>query len=96
MYVLITYDVASGGSAGARRLRRVAKICTSYGQRVQFSVCECLVDPAQYETLKHELSEVVDESRDSLRLYNLGKRWQNRVEHIGAKQPYNPEGALVI
>jgi CRISPR-associated protein Cas2 len=96
MYVLITYDVASGGSAGARRLRRVAKICTSYGQRVQFSVFECLVDPAQYETLKHELSEVVDESRDSLRLYNLGKRWQNRVEHIGAKQPYNPEGALVI
>lgn len=96
MYVLITYDVASEGAAGARRLRRVAKICTRYGQRVQFSVFECLVDPAQYESLKHELSEVVDESRDSIRFYNLGKRWQHRVEHVGVKRPYDPEGALIV
>jgi len=96
LYILVTYDVASGDSAGSRRLRRVAKICTRYGQRVQFSVFECLIDPAQYEALKHELSEVIDGSRDSLRFYNLGKRWQNRVEHIGAKQPYDPEKALII
>ena len=96
MYVLITYDVASEGATSAKRLRRVAKICTRYGQRVQFSVFECLVDPAQYEALKHELSEVIDEPRDSLRIYNLGKRWQHRVEHIGAKRPYDPEDALVI
>lgn len=96
MYILVTYDVASGGLAGSKRLRHVAKICTRYGQRVQFSVFECLIDPAQYEALKHELSKVIDSSKDSLRFYNLGKRWQNRVEHIGAKRPYDPEEPLII
>lgn len=96
MNVLITYDVARSGTSGAKRLRQVAKICTRYGQRVQYSVFECLVDPAQYETLKHELSTVIDDTRDSIRCYNLGKRWQNRVEHIGAKRPYDPEGTLLI
>ena len=96
MYVLVTYDVASRDSAGAKRLRRVAKICTRYGQRVQLSVFECLVDPAQYEAMKHELKEAADLSKDSLRFYNLGKRWESRVEHIGAKRSYNPEGVLIV
>lgn len=96
MYVLVTYDVSNCDAVGARRLRRVSKICTRYGQRVQFSVFECLVDPAQYELMKHELSEEIDLNTDSLRFYNLGKHWQSRVEHIGAKASYNPQGSLVI
>lgn len=96
MYVLVTYDVATSDPGGARRLRRVAKICTEYGQRVQFSVFECLVDPGQYETLKHRLSRVIDEEHDSLRLYNLGKNWKERVEKIGADRSYDPEGLLCI
>lgn len=96
MYVLVTYDVASSEVGGASRLRKVAKICTRYGQRVQNSVFECLVDPSQFECLKHELSKVIDEQRDSLRFYYLGKQWKNRVEHIGAKDSYDPEGFLCI
>ena len=96
MYVLVTYDVATSDIGGARRLRRVAKICTQYGQRVQLSVFECLVAPAQYEVLKHELAEAIDEERDSLRFYNLGKNWHRRVEQIGAKTSYDPEGPLIL
>lgn len=96
MYVLVTYDVASSEAGGAKRLRRVAKICTRYGQRVQLSVFECLVDPAQFARLKHELTQVIDKDRDSLRFYNLGKNWQSRVEHIGAKDTYDPEGLLIL
>ncbi len=96
MYILVTYDVASGDTNSAKRLRRVATICTHYGQRVQYSVFECLVDPGQYEKLKHELTKVIDKKCDSLRLYNLGKQWKNRVEHIGAKNTYDPEGFLCI
>lgn len=96
MYVLVTYDVASSTPFGARRLRRVAKVCTQYGQRVQYSVFQCMVDPAQYLQLKHELGEIIDGESDSLRFYNLGKRWQGRVEHMGAKQSYDPEGLLMI
>ena len=96
MYVLITYDVAGGDAASARRLRRVSKICTRYGQRVQLSVFECLIEPAHYEALKHELEMTVDKTKDSLRFYNLGKRWQNKVEHIGVHNTYDPEGTLLI
>lgn len=96
MYVLVTYDVSSESPDGARRLRRVAKLCTEYGQRVQYSVFECLVEPGQYETLKYDLAEVIDKSCDSLLFYNLGKNWKRRVERIGAKQPYDPEGLLFI
>lgn len=96
MYVLVTYDVATSEAGGQRRLRRVAKICTQYGQRVQCSVFECLVDPSQYEMLKHDLSEKIDMKRDSLRFYNLGKHWKSRVEHVGAKPTYDPEGPLVL
>lgn len=96
MYVLVTYDVASGDTDGSRRLRRVAKVCTQYGQRVQYSVFECLVDPRQYEEMKYELSKIIDVKSDSLRFYNLGKQWKSRVEHVGAKSAYDPEGFLCI
>lgn len=96
MYVLVTYDVASDSPSSARRLRRVAKICTQFGQRVQLSVFECMLDPGKYECLKHELEQVIDKEKDSLRFYNLGNHWQSRVEHIGAKESYDPEGLLLI
>ena len=96
MYVLITYDVATTDAGGARRLRRVAKLCTQYGQRVQRSVFECLLDPAQFELLKHELGEIIDERTDSLLFYNLGKNWKPRVERLGSKTVYDPEGVLLI
>lgn len=96
MYVLVTYDVATNDAGGARRLRRVAKLCMKYGQRVQCSVFECLVDPAQFELLKHELAKIIDERRDSLLFYNLGKNWKTRVERLGSKEVYDLEGLLLI
>ena len=96
MMVLIAYDVKTESAEGRRRLRRVANICEDYGQRVQNSVFECLVDPAQWANLKELLIREIDEKQDSLRFYFLGKHWQHRVEHIGAKPGYNPEGPLVI
>lgn len=96
MYVLVTYDVETASSQGARRLRRVAKICVQYGQRVQNSVFECSLDPAQFETMKSELVKAADLARDSLRFYNLGKNWKRKVEHVGAKEAYDPEGFLCV
>ena len=96
MYVLVTYDVAGGDADGARRLRRVAKLCCEYGQRVQYSVFECLLEPAQYERLKADLIGIIDRSKDSLRFYNLGKKWKSRVEYVGADPGYDPEGLLII
>ncbi len=94
--VLITYDVATATKAGARRLRRVAKVCQDYGQRVQNSVFECMVDPAQLTFLRARLTKEIEPSEDSLRLYDLGANWQRRVEHVGAKPTYDPEGTLVV
>ena len=94
--VLVTYDVRTDTAAGAKRLRRVAKICTNYGQRVQNSVFECLVDAAQWVALKNQLIDAIKPTDDSLRFYYLGKKWLNRVEHVGAKPTYNPEGPLII
>ena len=96
MYVLITYDVATDDLAGARRLRQVAKLCVQYGQRVQCSVFECLVDPAQYEILKHDIGKIIDVNKDSVLFYNLGKNWKPRVERIGLNDVYDPEGLLLI
>lgn len=96
MYVLVTYDVQTSSPQGARRLRRVAKICVQYGQRVQNSVFECSLDPAQFEKMKSELEKVADLSKDSLRYYNLGKNWKRKVEHVGAKETYDPEGFLCV
>lgn len=92
--VLVTYDVNTETAEGRKRLRHVAKTCLNYGQRVQNSVFECLVDPAQYTTLKYSLCAIIDENKDSLRFYFLGKNWKNRVEHVGAKEGYDPEGFL--
>lgn len=96
MLVLVSYDVKTSDPGGERRLRRVAKVCENYGQRVQFSVFECIVDPAQWTMLKEKLISEIDESVDSLRFYFLGANWRNRVEHIGAKESIDQEGPLII
>lgn len=96
MMVLITYDVNVTEYSGKTRLRKVAKQCQNYGQRVQNSVFECLVDPTQFSELKHRLEGIVNTKTDSLRYYFLGDNWKNRVEHNGAKETYNPEGILII
>lgn len=83
--VLITYDISTEDAGGAKRLRQIAKNCLNYGQRVQYSVFEIEVNPAQWTTLKATLEKVIDPKTDSLRYYYLGKNWQRRVEHIGAK-----------
>jgi CRISPR-associated protein Cas2 len=95
MLVLVTYDVSTEDKVGQARLRRVAKVCENYGQRVQNSVFECLVDPAQWTELRKRLVELADEKTDSLRFYFLGKNWQRRVEHVGAKVSYDPQGPLI-
>ncbi len=96
MLVLVTYDVNTENAAGRKRLRQIAKKCVNYGQRVQNSVFECLVDAAQWTQLKHELCDLMDEEKDSLRFYYLGNHYQTKVEHFGAKQTYEPEGVLMI
>lgn len=96
MMVLITYDVSTESAAGKRRLRQVAKTCENYGQRVQNSVFECLVDPQQFRQLQLELQKIVDPESDSLRYYQLGAKWHGKVEHYGAKQGYDPEGLLLV
>lgn len=96
MLVLVTYDVRTDTPGGVKRLRRVAKICENFGQRVQCSVFECLVDPAQWADLRHKLLKETDPKEDSLRCYFLGKNWQKRVEHVGAKESYDPQGPLII
>lgn len=85
MMMLISYDVSTVDRAGRTRLRRAAKACLDYGQRVQNSVFECDIDPAQWAVLKHRLTELIDPGQDSLRFYFLGANWQRRVEHIGTK-----------
>jgi CRISPR-associated protein Cas2 len=96
MMVLVTYDVRTETAAGKRRLRRVAKICQNYGQRVQLSVFECLVDPAQWVAFRAGLTAEIDPADDSLRFYFLGANWQKRIEHLGAKPAYDPEGPLIV
>jgi CRISPR-associated protein Cas2 len=83
--VLVSYDVQTSSPAGARRLRRVAKVCKDYGQRVQFSVFECEIDPAQWTIMRDRLLHEIDRDRDSLRFYFLGANWRRRIEHVGAK-----------
>ncbi|MEG6550685.1 CRISPR-associated endonuclease Cas2 [Desulfocurvibacter africanus] len=96
MMVLVSYDVAVSETGGQARLRKVARTCENYGQRVQFSVFECLVDPAEWAVLKAKLVEAINPEQDSLRFYYLGANWERRVEHVGAKPAVNPEGPLVI
>tara|TARA_R100000027_G_scaffold67108_2_gene64657 strand:- start:1095 stop:1385 length:291 start_codon:yes stop_codon:yes gene_type:complete len=96
MYLLVAYDVATSAPSGARRLRKVAKICLDYGQRVQNSVFECKVDPAQYVAFKERILKIIDEKNDSIRFYHLGNHWQKRIEHFGKNDDYNIEGTLLV
>ena len=96
MLTLITYDVDTTDAAGERRLRKVARCCVNYGQRVQHSVFECVADAATLARIKHELLELIDPEKDSLRFYNLGNNSRNKVEHYGAKPSYDPEGFLTL
>jgi CRISPR-associated protein Cas2 len=96
MLVVVSYDVSTEDQAGRRRLRRVAKICEGHGQRVQNSVFECLVDASQWVKLRARLVAEIKADEDSLRFYFLGNEWANRIEHIGAKPSYDPEGPLIV
>ncbi len=96
MLVLICYDVSTIEPEGQRRLRRVAKACKDYGQRVQFSVFECEIDPAQWTALRQRLIDEIDPAVDSLRFYFLCSKWRGRIEEIGAKESYDPGGPLIV
>lgn len=96
MNILVTYDVALTDKAGAKRLRKVAKICQNYGQRVQNSVFECVITEVQYVSLKDKLSQVINETSDTIRLYNFGKTSFSKIELLGKETSYNPEGTLII
>ena len=95
MMVVVSYDVGEDEN-GERRLRHIAKTCENYGQRVQYSVFECLVEPGQWEELRAKLMRLADTRYDSLRFYFLGANWKRRVEHIGAKSVPDPEGPLIV
>lgn len=96
MMVLITYDVNAEDSKGRRRLRQIAKQCVNYGQRVQNSVFECVVDAAQCQALQHKLVQIIDPDKDSLRFYYLGNQYKTKIEHFGAKETYEAEGVLMV
>jgi len=96
LMVLISYDVNLEDAAGRKRLRRIAKLCEDYGQRVQYSVFECVLNPAQWVELRSCLIKEMDRDRDSLRFYLLGANWKRRVESHGLERGYDPEGPLVV
>lgn len=96
MLMLVTYDVSTEDPAGRRRLRRVARACLDFGQRVQNSVFECEVDPAQWVALRARLVDEIDRARDSLRFYHLGADGKRRVEHVGAKPSLDLDGPLIF
>lgn len=94
--VLVTYDVNTETAAGKKRLNKVAKQCQNYGQRVQNSVFECVLDPALLKQFKSRLEKLIDVEKDSIRYYYLGDEWRNRVEHIGAKPSIDLEGPIIV
>ena len=96
MMVLISYDVSTTSSAGRSRLRKVAKECQNHAQRVQNSVFEADLDYSAFLRLKDRLVKLIDPEQDSLRFYYLGNKWERKVEHIGAKKTYNPEGVIIV
>lgn len=96
MLILVTYDVNTETDSGKRRLRKVAKCCVKYGQRVQNSVFECVLDEAQYKQMQHQLVSMIDLDKDSLRFYRLGNNYQGKTEHFGAKKSYEAEGVLMM
>lgn len=96
MMVIISYDVATASPDGRRRLRKVAKACQNHAQRVQNSVFEADLDYSSFLKLKSSLLELIDDKVDSLRFYYLGNNWERKVEHVGAKESYNPEGVIIL
>jgi CRISPR-associated protein Cas2 len=96
MLVVVAYDVSTESEAGTKRLRRVARVCEGKGQRVQNSVFECLVDAAQWVRLRADLMAEIDTVEDSLRFYFLGDNWKRRIEHVGTKVAYDPQGPLIL
>ncbi len=94
--VLITYDVNTETADGKKRLRKIAKQCVNYGQRVQNSVFECKLEPGQCKLLKAKLTEIMDKEKDSLRFYYLGNNYENKIEHIGCKETYMPDDVLIL
>lgn len=96
MLILVTYDVNTKSEEGEKRLRRVAKCCVRYGQRVQNSVFECVLNEAQYKAMQNQLIKIIDETKDSLRFYNLGNKYKDKTMHIGIKQGYSAEGILML
>lgn len=96
MMILVTYDVSTLDSKGSKRLRNVAKVCQNYGIRVQNSVFECIVDQTEYTQMKIKLLNIVDEQKDSLRIYRLGKHYESKVEHFGAKKTIDVEETLIF
>lgn len=96
MMVLICYDVNTATTSGRKRLRKVAKECQNHAQRVQNSVFEADLDYSSFLKLKDRLEKLIDKKMDSLRFYYLGNNWKRRVEHIGAKETYDPEGVIII
>ncbi|MGL4852849.1 MAG: CRISPR-associated endonuclease Cas2 [Phocaeicola sp.] len=96
MYILITYDVESVTLQGQKRLRRVAKVCVNHGQRVQNSVFECMISPADYVRLKHTLESIIDVEKDSIRIYLLGKNWNRKIEILGKETSFKFDTELII
>jgi CRISPR-associated protein Cas2 len=96
MLVVVAYDVNTETEEGRKRLRRVARVCEDCGQRVQNSVFECLVDAARWTRVRAQLISEISEACDSLRFYFLGDNWKGRIEHVGAKASYDPQGALIV
>lgn len=96
MMVLISYDVATSNAAGKKRLRKIAKACENHAQRVQNSLFEADLDYSKFVKLKAELLEIIDKQEDSLRFYYLGNHWHRKIEHIGAKPTYDPEGVIIL
>jgi len=96
MMVLITYDVSTMDQEGQKRLKQVAKKCQSYGQRVQGSVFECLLEPAMLIDIKESLKEIINDTTDTIRFYNLGGNWKEKIDCIGVNHTYDPCGPLII
>lgn len=96
MLVVITYDVNTETTEGRRRLRHIARQCVNYGQRVQNSVFECLLDSAQCKALQAKLCDIIDIEKDSLRFYYLGNKYESKIEHFGCKNTYRPEDAVIL
>jgi CRISPR-associated protein Cas2 len=96
MLMLVTYDVSTETPEGQKRLRQVAKCCIKYGQRVQKSVFECVIDEGQYRKFQVQLLKIIDLEKDSLRFYNLGRNYQGKVEHFGVTSSYELEGVLIL